>query len=58
MKLFPLYVVDVIREGKKEHLETIDEKQAIEMVKYWLPENDVIEINIRGRLARRDDEKN
>ncbi len=57
MKLFPIYDINVVRDnGRKEHICTANEADAINCVSYWIDEDDVIEVNIRGRLRRREDD--
>jgi len=56
MKLFPIYQVDVIRDnGKKEQGLFEDQIKAIAMAGFWIYEDDVIEVNIRGRLKRKEE---
>ena len=55
MKLFPIYQVDVLREGKKEQFVTESESDAVNCARYWMDERDVIEVNIRGRLKRSEE---
>ena len=55
MKLYPIYQVDVLREQSKEKFITENEADAVNCARYWMDEKDVIEVNIRGRLKRKDE---